>query len=697
MPIQFARSAWAVLALGVLAFFGFRAAQLLHYGGGALVTEHPGDLARAFWMGLRFDLKSLSVMLLLLLGPASLVAIPSLTRKAGARLQRLAVPAIFFIANFSAACQYFYYGFYKTPFTPIIFGIYEDDTVGVLASIWSDFPVVTASLGVVVLTAVQSWLVFRFAAPGAAVSRPWAKRLAVAIPTVLILGLLARGSLSTFPLHNQDATVSANPFVNDLVRNSLQTLYDSSKDRRAQVTIGSDPAVRLPAYGFASLSGLEHALGSTGGTPRDLEGLIFRRTPPNATLAAHPPHVVFALMESWGAHALKFDSPGNNLTGAMGKHLKADFLFRNFFPAQNGTHPTLEALLLNSPLTPLTQGQYGLISFPAAALRPFKEQGYRTVFIHGGSNAWRSLGRALKHQYFDETHDMGDILARYPDAGRTVWGVYDEYLFRFAEELLLKADAEGQKVFLFLMSTTNHPPHSVPETYRLLPIDPDSMRAHFANDLENSVKQLQTYQYATNQLGLFIDRIESGPLGRKTIVVATGDHNLRTLFRYHLPSEAKDLYRVPGYFYVPKAYRPPTPPDLDRYSGHRDIFPTLYNLALSDAVYPAYGENLFAPLPERKQFAMVMYQYLFSRQGALLPFLGKPAAFRWDESQTSLSQADRVPAALLEQGEQARALAALADWYTRYQVVTARKARGSSRGGDPVQGGFSGHPAEGPG
>jgi phosphoglycerol transferase MdoB-like AlkP superfamily enzyme len=675
MPIQFARSTWAILALGVLGFFTFRAVQLLHYGEATLIAERLGDLVRAFWMGMRFDLKSLSVMLLLLLAPASLAAIPSFTRKVGARLQRIAVTAIFFIANFTAACQYFYYGFYKTPFTPIIFGIYEDDTIGVLASIWSDFPVVTATLGVVALTAVQSWLVFRFASPRAAVSRPWAKRLAIAIPTVLILALFARGTLSTFPLHDEDATVSADPFVNDLVRNSVQTLYDSSKDRSAQVTIGADPAVRLPKYGFASLAELGRALGARSAAPRDLEEWIFRRTPHNPRLAENPPHVVFALMESWGAHALNFDSPNNNLTGAMGKHLKGDFTFRNFFSAQNGTYPTLEALLFNSPLTPLTQGQYGLTSFSAAALRPFKEQGYRTVFVHGGSNAWRSLGRALKHQYFDEVHDMSDILARYPDAERTVWGVYDEFLFRFAQDLLQEAGTKGQKIFLFLMTTTNHPPHSVPSTYRLLPLDAVSMRAHLAKDLEESVKQMQTYQYAANQLGLFIDRVVAGPLGRKTIIAATGDHNLRTLLKYQSPSDTKDLYRVPGYFYVPQAYRPVSLPDLDRYSGHRDIFPTLYNLALSDAVYPAYGENLFAPLPEIKQFAMVSYQLLFSRQGALLPFVGKPGAFRWDASQTGLSQADPAPAALLEQGEQARALTALADWYTRYQVTERKPAR----------------------
>ncbi len=688
--LRFPRAAFAILALGTAGFSAIRLAQLLAYGDAASLTVQWGDLLRAFWTGMRFDLKALSVLVLLLLGPATLVAIPGPARRAGTWAGRLSVAAIFFIANFSAACQYFYYGFYRTPFTPIVFGLYEDDTQGVIASIWSDFPVVTATLGVLAASALQYWLVIRCSTDRPTDARSLWRRLASGVSTALVLALLARGSFGTFPLRDQDATVSADPFINDLVRNALQTLYDSSRDRRAQVTISNDPGVRLSAYGFASLGEVAKALDMPSGAPGDVEQWLFRRTPRNAHLAKAPPHVVFALMESWGTQALKFDSPANNLSGAMARHLKGDFTFWNFFPAQNGTHPTLEALLLNSPLTPLTQGQYGLIPFPAAAARPFREQGYRTIFVYGGSNAWRSLGRALQHQYFDQVSDMGDILARYPDAQRTVWGVYDEYLFRFAYDLLEQGEAAGRKTFLFLVSTTNHPPHSVPATYEPLPLDPASMQAHLAKDLASSQRQLQTYQYATHQLGLFIDRLEGGPLGAKTVLAATGDHNLRTLLQNRVPAENKDLYRVPGYFYVPRAYRPAVPPDLQRYAGHRDMFPTLYHLALSDAAYPALGEDLFAPLPEDRRFAIVSYQLLFSADGALLPYVGKPVAFGWDASQTLLEQASSTPARLAREGEQARALTALADWYTRHQVIEARKrpqARGAAgrvQGGDPA-------------
>ena len=678
-PLRFSRTVWAVLALGTLVFTGFRWAQLMRYGDTALLSEFRWDVARAFWIGARFDFKVLAVILLVLLVPASLVAIPRVTRRAGAWLQRVAVAVVFFTASFAAACQYFYYGFYGTPFSPIVFGLFEDDTRAVLASIWSDFPVVSAFPGVIALSALLSWLALRFARAEGVAQRPVAMKLALALPTVLALALFARGSLGTFPLRDQDSTVAADPFINNLVRNALQTLHDALKDRRAQITITDNPAERLPAYGFDSFAELARTLGIPGSAPRDLEAFIFRRTPHNPRLAANPPHVVFALMESWGAHQLQFNSPQTDLAGAMTKHLQRDVLFRNFFPSHRGTHPTLEALLLNSPITPLTQGQYGLMSFFAAAARPFKERGYRTVFIYGGSNVWRALGRTMKHQGFDDVHDMGDIMVRYPDAQRTTWGVYDEYLFRFAYDLLQLGDAEGQKLLLFLVTTTNHPPHSIPSHFHPLPLDLARMRPLFAGDMESSVKLVQTYQYATHQLGLFLDRIEASPLGVKTIVTATGDHNLRTLLQYHLPADAKDMHRVPGYFYVPAAYRPAMAPDLYRYAGHRDIFPTLYNLALSDARYPAFGENLFAPLAEERQFAMVASEILFSRSGALLPFVGKPGAFRWDDAQTHLEPSDPAPTALLKQGEQARAWTALADWYTRYQVIAWKKGLGGAR------------------
>jgi len=673
--LGFYRAIWSVFLLGTLSFLGFRLAQLLQYGDLALLSQQADDLIRAFWIGIRFDLKVLAMGLPVFV-LASLIAVVRWLCTIGAWLQRCVIVFLFFCINFAAACQYFYYGFYKTPFTPLIFGLVEDDTQGILSAIWSDYPVILAMGLIIGLTLIQAFLTLRWSTNTQSFTVKyylnkslWAKS-GILFLTVLAIIFFGRGRFFKSPLRSEEASVSVNPFINDLIRNAWQALYDAVKERREYTSfISNDPTQQLPAYGFHSLDEVAKVLGVASGSVDELERFIFRRTPQNAHLRRHPPHVVFALMESWGSHPLKFHTQQNNLLGAMEKHLNRGIHFTNFFATQTSTHPTLEALLLNSPLTPLTLGSYGWITYPVAAVKPFKVQGYRTVLIYGGPQGWRSIGRVLQRQYFDEIYDMNVIMARYPRAQRTMWGVYDEYVFRLAYDLLQEAETRQEKLLIFLLTTTNHSPHQLPVDYQALPLDLTAMQP-FASNLRDPQKAVLTYQYSNHQLGLFLDRIDRSALGKKTIVAATGDHNMHALLPYRQPTDSKDMYRVPGYFYIPLDYQPKYPPDTLRYAGHRDLFPTLYHLALSDAVYPAFGHNLFAPLSEQQQFAIVSCRLLFSQSGALLPCVGqKSTAFQWDANGNTLTISENPMTLLQAQCKQARAWIALTDWYTRYQIL----------------------------
>ncbi len=675
--LRFSRVVWAVLILGTLSFFGFRLLQLLHYGDPVLFSQQQDDLLRAFWLGARFDFKMLAWVLLLLFVPIHLILLLPWLRRASAGVQLGAIAFLFFLVNFAATCQYFYYDFYKARFSPLIFGFYEDDTRAVVALIADKYPVLLALLMVLAVTAMQTLLTYRWARLPQSQQTPTlsARRVGLTVVTLLLLAFFARGQWYVFPLYRDGVTVLPNPFINDLVWNAWHGLWGAVKDRRVQIKVGNDPTAQLNTYGFSSLDELAHTLGARSGSAADLEAFIYRRTPSNAWLAQHPPHVVFALMESWGAHPLKLSHAKNDFMGALGKYLKRGPLFENFFSAQLGTHPALEALLVNTPLSPLTQAENGYFAYPAAALKPFKEQGYRTVMIYGGDSKWRQIGRAMQHQYFDEFYDASHIRARYPEASQkeTVWKVQDEYLFHFAFDLLQEAEKKGEKIFLFLLTATNHAPNQVPPHYQRLPLDLASLRPRFSSKGQTSENMAWTYQYANHQLGLFLDQIDQSGLKNKTLLVASGDHN-RAFLKYNIPTESKDLYSVPAYFYLPQAYRPAFAPDTDRFAGHRDLFPTLYNLALSDAVYPGLGNNLFTKQPPQQQFAVINNRLMFSREGALLPFVGSyPSAFKWDKTYTTLTSEVQPAPLLSEQGKRARALLALTDWYTRYQVIQAHK------------------------
>ncbi|MCG1042873.1 LTA synthase family protein [Mycetohabitans sp. B8] len=680
--LRFARSALLVLMVGSISFEAFRIAYLLYYGGAAQVLDNVAETLHALWIGWRFDLRVLSIAILGGLLPVFVVTKWRPLKRAAGLLQRLSIAAILLCVNLGSACQFYYYDFYGSPFNPMVFGLLGADPWGTLAAARSQYPVVRCALLMALVTAVQMWVILRLSGSARIdrneQARPRERMRCVldgAVLVVLLLGL-ARGGLGESALDSHDAQISSRGWVNDSVRNAAQALYDAYVDRRSQARIDEDPACQLARYGFRSTDELARAVGAASGAPPDLESVVFRRTPENRFLAAHPPHVVFALMESWGAHPLEFSTASIDVAGVMAEHLQSDYLFHNVFPARLGGHAALEALLLNSPVSPLTQGDQGFVTYSTSAALPFKTKGYRTVFVYGGIGAWRSVARTMRRQNFDEVYDMAAIIGRYPDAKRTIWGVYDEYLFRFAFDLLATRDALGQKIFLFVMSTTNRPPHTVPSHYLPPPLDLSDMRRHFAADFDKGSRMMQTYQYATHQLGMFISRVEAAPFGSKTIVAATGDHPMRGLFRYQRPEQSRELYRVPGFFRVPPRYRPSFVPDLQRYAGHADFFPTLYHLALSDARYPAFGHSLFAPAAQAEQFAVINFKTMFSRDGAMMPLVGEPAAFRWQQPTYALVPDDAPSALLSEQAARARARIALADWYVRYQVIRARTGEG---------------------
>ena len=94
---------------------------------------------------------------------------------------------------------------------------------------------------------------------------------------------------------------------------------------------------------------------------------------------------------------------------------------------------------------------------------------------------------------------------------------------------------------------------------------------------------LGTLRYANDQLGGFITRVKASPAGLRTIIAATGDHNILGV-DYQDPDDAALARAVPFYVYAPPAYRANAVYDRERIGSHKDIMPTLYQLSLAGPV-----------------------------------------------------------------------------------------------------------------
>lgn len=481
------------------------------------------------------------------------------------------------------------------------------------------------------------------------------------------LGLTVRGSLSTFPLRLQDFAVSPKPFVNDGVTNGLAALYVASKEQRALDLSRGGASQGLAELGFASpeeaLSLLKEARAG-----HETKGAAVAPAP------GHAPHVVFALMESMGRDLFESHDPKtNDMLGTLEEVLPRGYIFKKGIAVQGGTFPSLEGLLYDTPITPISQSCYGHQRFPFSNALPFKRAGYRTVFLTSGPEKWRSLDRSLPLQGLDEVIGAAKLEALFPQAQTGVWGVGDEWMFRYAEELLKEADAKGEKPFLMMLSTTNHPPYRVPDGRPLVKVDPARLPDYVVRDLppENQFMRMQTFHYSTNELGKFVKDVESGPLASKTVIAATGDHNSRYTYR-------PDGWRPHGngvlvMFWAPKSLVKAAV-DTERFASSRDVFPTLRSLALGEAPLPHQGRNLLGPDdgdPADVFTGLGANGYALSAAGAAMPQKGgEIACFAWSGPQL-------VPAACTPElrriGSIVRAKRALSDYAVRSALLAGAK------------------------
>jgi phosphoglycerol transferase MdoB-like AlkP superfamily enzyme len=258
-------------------------------------------------------------------------------------------------------------------------------------------------------------------------------------------------------------------------------------------------------------------------------------------------------MESFGSDLLQYNSASFNLMGELKKHFDEDLVFYNFLPGSGGTAESVEVILANMPKRPyspvLSQSKNAYKKYNFGAAVPYQNNKYETAFIYGGGIGWRKMGAFSLNLGFDKAIGAGSMDDKYP---RNQWGVYDEHLLDYAFNYLRSSK---NKKFIAVLTTTNHPPYSLPKDYKHMPLKiPQELDKKISNkDLAR--KRFEVYQYANDSVGKFISRIKNSEFAQNTIIAITGDHNFWGLYEYE-ESQLFNSYKVPFYLYIPKKLKP---------------------------------------------------------------------------------------------------------------------------------------------
>ena len=573
-----------VFTLIVLSFLSaMRFITLFLFADTADIHSNIKVLDNLFWIGLRFDLRVIGIALVLLVYLPYLIFFWTDKVSLIQNWVKFSLSLLLAVIVLLAFVDIGYFLFFGTPIDILIFGLFEDDTKAVIKSALTNPYLLLIGL-LAPLTMVV--LIYLFLKKAKHIIAKGKSRL---VPQkgwflLLLLPLLlvaARGSIDTFPLSLKQSSISSNSFINSLTQNAVFHLNYAYSNRKENNFNKSSKQI-LKQAGVKTINELTLKAGFDDNQP------LIRHTPTNKWLEKKPPHVVFVLMEGWSSQIALNDSTAFPVLGSFGKHAKEDYFLPYFFSNQNGTNPSIESILLNSPLTPLSQSSGYKTHFSTSNIKPFKDKGYQTIFLSGGYSSWRNHDIFWPQQGFDQYIDRTLIEKKYQVQADNPWGIYDEYVFRYLQDDLPK---QKQPSFTFLLTTNNHPPVRLPANYKAPDFDLTSLG--FTENIAHKKTALGGYHYQTNALGNFLDWLKNSKFKDNVIVVATGDHPLRGFDDYTPIEKSYFRHGVPVYLYIPSQYnrlaaRPRV--EINKLIGsHVDIFPTLFELALSDAPYYAFG------------------------------------------------------------------------------------------------------------
>lgn len=590
----FINQLWALFRLYLyvlLLFFIYRVAYLYNIAQPDTLTGYKSDLVIAFITGFRFD----TMVIMYAFAPSILLCLLTFLFRGVAYqnfLQRfLPLLNTFLISIYILLLliDIFYFNYFQTHINILVFGFFEDDTSAVLKSVWTDYPLIRVLLLFVLLIFITYRLSKKLHKNEIPSFLKTKKKAAVllSILTLCFFFLGMRGSLGTFPLQIDDSTVSGNSTINMLTINGPFAFKEAFLFRHSQSSIdGNSEFDKKLGY-----NNITEAIKDYTDSSDSINILsLFSKTPVNDFAKQHPPNVIFILMESMSNYNLNFHNKDCNLLGALEKHFNDDIVFRHFISAGNGTINSLEGIMVNTPITSLAQSKFRYLTFHSSVAKPFAEAGYTNNFISGGKIGWRNINEFIPFQYFNHVEGNATIKNELPESQECEWGVYDEYLFDY---VFNKLKNKTQPQFIYALTTTNHTPFHLPAHYKPFPVNiSGTVKNQLLTDVDMAKKNFTNFQYSNDCLGRFIDKIKASPYADNTIVVATGDHNNLMLFDFKESQWAQRL-GVPLLMYVPKKYLSKAKIDTTLWASHRDIFPTIFHLALSNAEYFNSGCNLF--------------------------------------------------------------------------------------------------------
>ena len=455
---------------------------------------------------------------------------------------------------FNGISEYFFWNEFgvRYNFIAVDYLVYTNEVVG---NIMESYPVVPMTLGIVVVTLLITWYLFRRDLVQAEYLKGWRWKAVVA--PAYVAALFAAIGLLNFNTRFQD---SGNVYVNELQANGLYKFYDAfvknSLDYEQFYITRPEAEAEAFVHGvYGSTGDNLHAVSAGGGSE-------IRR------------NIVLVTIESMSASYMERFGNTESITPVLDSLYRLGMAFDRVYATGNRTVRGLEAVTLSLPPCP---GQ-SIIKRPnnagmhstGALLR---EKGYNVTYFYGGNSYFDNMETFFSGNGYDIVDQKNYSPEEITFAN--IWGVCDEDAYRKVIRTLGEQSQDGKPFFAHVMTVSNHRPFTYP-----------AGKIRISNDSKTRAGGVLYTDYA---LGQFLAEASKQPWFDNTIFLITADHCASSAGRTEIPLHK---YHIPALIFAPGFV---APQQIKGIVSQIDLMPTLLSLLDMDYDSHFYGRSIFDP------------------------------------------------------------------------------------------------------
>lgn len=549
------------------------------------------DLGPSFLLGLRFDLRVISIVVLILFILGCFKILHPFHKKAGQKTSFIILGIFSFLLSFFYIIDFSFYAYLSQRLSGSILNYAEDAAIS-MSMVWQTYPVVWLVLSLIGGIILLMWVIkkahFAIAKKYIQPSKP--ARIGWGITFFLLLAIAIFGRVGQYPLRWSDAFALGNDYKSQVALNPFQSFFSSLSFRHSTFDLSKVTAHYDLIADYLSIP-----------NPNKDKLNFDRLVTPLVPDGYRPPNIVLVICESFSAYKSSMVDNPLNTTPFFNGMVKKGIYFDRCFSPTYGTAKGVWAIVTGTPEVQLnsTASRNPAAVDQHTIINDFK--GYEKYYFLGGSTSWANIRGLLTNNIKNlHLYEEGDYKAAKID----VWGISDKNLFLESNKTLSK---EKKPFFAIIQTADNHRPYTIPSEdkneFKVMKLPADTLVKY---GFENN-EEYNAFRYTDFTFQKFMTAASKEAYFKNTIFVFIGDHGIYGNAKDMLPTAFTNMRltaeHIPLLFYAPTLIQPA------RFSfavSQIDVLPTIAGLVKINYLNTSLGRDLLQPSTQQKEGAYII-------------------------------------------------------------------------------------------